>query len=387
MKTEALKEQAKAAKPVKSLTVYPPNTPVRLVPRETRSDADRTFDFRALDFQITQLTKKVLVLQEQNKLFRVENAKVKQHYKELYDSIKITPKVLAYGMYAIDVEPIPPRLKNNRKVYLDYLKNLKESVATFREIVEEAKVKRPLDRSIASACLYTKHSRELLEYVIGTCPKDFNKRDTKQATTPLNRKKQVTFADQCETSNTNIQKHVVQQITHNTNVLVLPSTGVDSCTGASGSKPRSNNKKNKILPAKSVSKKTVEDRSRTNKSHLQKPNRVDFSISSKRTVINLTSDSVFKTCNKCFILANHDMCMIKYLNSVNAPSSAKNVVRKVKQVWKPKHVKQIHTMANERGLFCQLDKCRFVRSVCGCVSDWEMIWCSEGAVKVYEDEG
>nr|GEV38713.1 integrase, catalytic region, zinc finger, CCHC-type, peptidase aspartic, catalytic [Tanacetum cinerariifolium] len=58
--------------------------------KETRSKADRTHDSRALDFQITQLTKKVIVLQEQNELFRVENAKIKQHYKELYDSIKIT---------------------------------------------------------------------------------------------------------------------------------------------------------------------------------------------------------------------------------------------------------------------------------------------------------
>nr|GEW75473.1 retrovirus-related Pol polyprotein from transposon TNT 1-94 [Tanacetum cinerariifolium] len=33
MKTEALKEQAKAAKPVKALTVYPPNTPVKLLPK------------------------------------------------------------------------------------------------------------------------------------------------------------------------------------------------------------------------------------------------------------------------------------------------------------------------------------------------------------------
>nr|GEY38342.1 hypothetical protein [Tanacetum cinerariifolium] len=49
---------------------------------------------------------------------------------------------------------------------------------------QEAKVERPLDRSLASACLYTKHSQELLEYVIGTCPKDFNQRDKKHAATP-----------------------------------------------------------------------------------------------------------------------------------------------------------------------------------------------------------
>ncbi|GJZ23448.1 hypothetical protein Tco_0560907 [Tanacetum coccineum] len=58
--------------------------------KETRNEADRTLDFMTLDFQITQLTKKVFVLQEQNKLFKTENEKVKQHYKELYDSIKIT---------------------------------------------------------------------------------------------------------------------------------------------------------------------------------------------------------------------------------------------------------------------------------------------------------
>ncbi|GJR89918.1 hypothetical protein Tco_0213929 [Tanacetum coccineum] len=161
--------------------------------KETRSEADHTLDFRTLDFHITQLTEKVSVLQEQNELFRAKNEKVKQHYKELYDSIKITrskhieqttalltenenlkaqiyenmkcitmdsvkSRVLAPGRYAIDFKPIPPRDRNNREVYLVYLKHLKESVETLREIVEEAKIERPLDRSLAYAWLYTKHS-------------------------------------------------------------------------------------------------------------------------------------------------------------------------------------------------------------------------------------
>ncbi|GJV54147.1 hypothetical protein Tco_1449888 [Tanacetum coccineum] len=40
----------------------------------------------------------------------------------------VKPTVLALGKYAIDVEPIPPRNRNNREVHLDYLKHLKESV-------------------------------------------------------------------------------------------------------------------------------------------------------------------------------------------------------------------------------------------------------------------
>nr|GEV54810.1 retrotransposon protein, putative, unclassified [Tanacetum cinerariifolium] len=61
--------------------------------------------------------------------------------------------------------------------------------------------------------------------------------------------------------------------------------GVNSSTDASGSKPRSNTKKNRISPAKSVHKKKVEEHPRTNKSSLNHMNRVDSSISSMRTGI------------------------------------------------------------------------------------------------------
>ncbi|GJW69440.1 hypothetical protein Tco_0123864 [Tanacetum coccineum] len=246
------------------------------------------------------------------------------------DSVK--PRFLAPGRYAIDVEPIPPRSRNNREVHLDYLKHLKESVETLREIVDEAKVESPLDRSLASACLYTKHSQELLEYVIGTCPKDFNKRDNKHASTPLTRKKQVTFEDQCETSNNNTHKHVEKLNNQKTNVPVNPFTGINNCTDARGSNPRSNTKKNRISSAKRVNKNKVEEHHRTNKSSLKITNYVDSSISYKRTVINSNSHFVWKTCNKCIISANHDMCMVNYLHSMNASPSVENVVLKVKKV-------------------------------------------------------
>ncbi|GKA66702.1 putative ribonuclease H-like domain-containing protein [Tanacetum coccineum] len=74
-----------------------------------------------------------------------------------------------------------------------------ELVKHFSNLEKEAKVERPLDRSIVSACRYTKHSQELLEYAIGTCPKAFNQRDKKHAPTPVIRKKEVTFKEQCDT--------------------------------------------------------------------------------------------------------------------------------------------------------------------------------------------
>nr|GEW13439.1 hypothetical protein [Tanacetum cinerariifolium] len=178
--------------------------------QETHSEADRTLDFRALDSQITQLTAKVTALQAQNDLFRTENGKIKQHNKELYDSIKITRAKHIEQVTTLTNENV--NLKAQTLNYVNSVskdqviptvltpgKHLKESVKTIHEIVEEAKVVRPLDSLIISACRYTKHSQELLEYAIGTCSQDSHQRDKKLDLAPLIRKNQVTFAEQCRT--------------------------------------------------------------------------------------------------------------------------------------------------------------------------------------------
>ncbi|GJT11081.1 retrovirus-related pol polyprotein from transposon TNT 1-94 [Tanacetum coccineum] len=267
------------------------------------SDADPIFDLKALVSQNKDLTAKLNALHDLNERFRAENAKVKQHYKELYDSIKITrakttdqnnsllseienlkaqlkdnskcvtipdskPKVLAPGRYPIDVEPIPPRLKKNREVHLHYIKHLKENVETLREIVEDAKVERPLDTSLASACRYTKHSQELLEYVIGTCPKDFSPRDKQNASTNSLRKKRVTFVE--------------------------PLKGASA---ASRSKPKSNTKKDRTLLAKSALKQ-VEAHSRMNKLNEKQKNHIDSIISYKRIVVQIVLWYLDSGCSK-----------------------------------------------------------------------------------------
>ncbi|GJW65259.1 hypothetical protein Tco_0117143 [Tanacetum coccineum] len=118
--------------------------------------------------------------------------------------------------------------------------------------------------------------QESLEYMIGTCPKALNTQDNKHASTSLPKKKKVTFEEQCAMSKSNTHKPVEQLNCQKTNVPVPPSTGVNSCTNASKSQPRSNTKKNRILPAKSVNIKKVEEHPRTIKSSLKTTNRVDF---------------------------------------------------------------------------------------------------------------
>nr|GEW40090.1 integrase, catalytic region, zinc finger, CCHC-type, peptidase aspartic, catalytic [Tanacetum cinerariifolium] len=176
---------------------------------------------------VTALTTKNVNLKAQ--ILNTVNSVSKDHVK---------PTVLAPGKYARDVEPIPSRLRNNRDAHLDYLRHLKKSVKTIREIVEDAKVVRPLYSSIVSACRYTKHSQKLLEHAICTCLQDSHQRDTKHAPAPLIRKKQVTFAEQ----------------------------------------------------SKGVNKLQVKEQPRTNKSHLRTSNRVDSSSRSKRCSKHMTGD-------------------------------------------------------------------------------------------------
>ncbi|GJV13554.1 retrovirus-related pol polyprotein from transposon TNT 1-94 [Tanacetum coccineum] len=249
----------------------------------------RHLEYKSLDSQNFQLKQTVTDLQNQLEDFKAENAKIKLHYQELFNSIKVTraqttekakslqneienlraqlkgkmpcvtsdvktPKVSAFEKYAIDVEPIPPRLYKNREVHLYYIKRLKENVETLREIVEDAKVERPLDTSLASTCRYTKHSQEL--------------------------KKRVNFVKPCETSTHNTPPQVEHQKINLTNALGIPSTGIKGASAASRSKPRSNTKKDRTLPARSALKQ-VEAHSRMNKSNEKQENRVDSSISFK----------------------------------------------------------------------------------------------------------
>nr|GEZ56363.1 retrovirus-related Pol polyprotein from transposon TNT 1-94 [Tanacetum cinerariifolium] len=203
--------------------------------QKKHSEADPILDFKALDSHNKDLNAKVNALQDLNERFRAENEKIKGMMKCVTMPDPVKPKFLAPGRYAIDVELIPSQNRNNKEVHLDYLKHLKKSVRTLQEIVKEAMVEKPLDCLLVSACLYTKPSQELLEYKM-----------TK------------------------------------TNELMIPSTGVKDATTASGSKPRINTKKDRTFPAKS-DKKKVEDHFSYNKSSVQQKNRVDSSISYKRT--------------------------------------------------------------------------------------------------------
>ncbi|GJS82695.1 hypothetical protein Tco_0749236 [Tanacetum coccineum] len=108
--------------------------------------------------------------------------------KEIVENVIHIPSAttIAPGMFKLDLLSLPPRLLQNRDVHIDYLKHTQEQANTLREIVEQAKVKQPLDRELDFACKYATRIQELLIYVQDTCPNAITPSTKKVVVTPMN---------------------------------------------------------------------------------------------------------------------------------------------------------------------------------------------------------
>ncbi|GKC84039.1 retrotransposon protein, putative, ty1-copia subclass, partial [Tanacetum coccineum] len=104
------------------------------------------------------------------------------------------PKVITPVVHKVDLEPLSPKLKNNREAHVDYIRITKENANTLRDIVEQARTSNPLDNALAYACMYTKQIQELLVYANDTCPSSPLKSDKLVAVTPMSKARKVTFA-------------------------------------------------------------------------------------------------------------------------------------------------------------------------------------------------
>ncbi|GKC02576.1 hypothetical protein Tco_0994186 [Tanacetum coccineum] len=60
------------------------------------------------------------------------------------------PKVIAPVVHKVDLEPLSPKLKNDREAHVDYIRITKENADTLRDVVEQAELKISLDNALAS---------------------------------------------------------------------------------------------------------------------------------------------------------------------------------------------------------------------------------------------
>ncbi|GJV11529.1 integrase, catalytic region, zinc finger, CCHC-type containing protein [Tanacetum coccineum] len=237
--------------------------------------------------------------QLQEKVFAItalENEVKKLKGKNVVDTAVSKPNAtIAPGMFKLDIKPISHRLKNNRDAHEVYIEKTIENTNTLRGFVER------------------------------TCPNSPKPSEKLVAVTPINKDKRVRFAEPV-TSSSNIPKPTDSLKTKDSNKHLLTSTRVKHTTSVSGSKPLGNTKNNRISqPPSSNQKNKVEDHFRKVKSSLNKMNSIYEPVSNalvKHSMRNAKFESICAICNKCLFDANHDMCIIDYLNDVNEPKQS-----------------------------------------------------------------
>ncbi|GJZ03457.1 hypothetical protein Tco_0536732, partial [Tanacetum coccineum] len=242
-------------------------------------------------------------------------------------------------MLKIDVEPITPKLLNKQTAHSAYIKHTQEEATVLRDLVEHVQSKYPLDQSLESACRYAKLVQELLTNISKTCPSVNNTDEKLVAVTPKNKDKRVRFTEPVTSSGNTITK------TTSTSNLVsnkpmLSSTGVKPSTSASGSQPSGNTKKDKIRQTPSSTQMNkVEAHPRKVKSSFKNK---DCVVQPKGTAhvqhskCNANSKLKCVKCNGCMPTDNHDLCVLDFINNVNARKESKSINKSSKRkVCKP----------------------------------------------------
>ncbi|GJS79975.1 retrovirus-related pol polyprotein from transposon TNT 1-94 [Tanacetum coccineum] len=141
-----------------------------------------------------------LKAQIQDKVFVITSLKNdlrKLKGKEIIENVVHIPSAntIAPGMFKLDIELLPPRLLQNREVYIDYLRNTQEQANILWEIVEQAKAKQPLDGELDLAGKYATRIQEFLVYVQDMCPNAITPSAKKVTVKLMNNVKKVRFAE------------------------------------------------------------------------------------------------------------------------------------------------------------------------------------------------
>ncbi|GJR26452.1 hypothetical protein Tco_1102684 [Tanacetum coccineum] len=240
-------------------------------------------------------------------------------------------------LHQVNVEPIIPKLLNKRTTHSAYIKHSQEEAVVLRDLVDHIKANYPLDPLLESACKYTKLIQEMLSKISKTCPSINSSGEQLVAVTPMNKVKRVRFTEPVTSSRNT-------KIAHTSNLAsnkpMLSSTGVKQSTSASGSQPSGNTKKDKIQQTPSrILKNKVEAHPRKVKSSLKNKDHV---VEPKGTApvqhskLNANSDLKCVKCNGCMLSDNHDLCVLDFINNVNARAKSRSVKKNSKRkVWKP----------------------------------------------------
>ncbi|GJR26994.1 retrovirus-related pol polyprotein from transposon TNT 1-94 [Tanacetum coccineum] len=275
--------------------LYDSIKPARIRSKEQCGDLINQVNIKSMEISDlnARLQEKVLVITA------LKNDLRKLKGKDLADKV-VTKPTIDPKMLKIDVEYLNPRLLNNRSVHSNYIKHTQEEAVTLREIVEQGKSQNPLNTSLDSAL----------------------------AVTPKNKDKRVKFTEPVTSSG-----YTITKTAYTSNIVsnkpMLSSTGVKPSTSASGSQPSGNTKKDKIRKTPSstqINKVEAHPRkvksSFKNKDCVVQPKGTAHVQHSKR---NANSELKCVKCNGCMLSDNHDLCVLDFINNVNAHKESKSI--------------------------------------------------------------
>ncbi|GKA10798.1 hypothetical protein Tco_0690231 [Tanacetum coccineum] len=256
--------------------------------------------------------------------------------------------VTRFGHYSSSMDELK-ELKGKRSAHFNYLKHTQVEAAILREIVELGKLQHPLHNSLDSACKYTKRIQELLIIIGQTCPSINNFGDKLVFVTSKNKEKRVRFTKPV-TSSGNTHPKTDSSSNLVSNKLALPSIGVRPSTSASGSQSSGNTTKDKIQRTPSSTQKnnvkahpmTVKSSSK-NKNCFVEPKR---NANVQHSKLNANYELLCVKCNGWMLFDNHDLCVLDFINDVNARNKSKYVKKSSKRkVWKPTINVGLHILA------------------------------------------
>ncbi|GKC61995.1 hypothetical protein Tco_1089593 [Tanacetum coccineum] len=265
-----------------------------------------------------QLQDKVFVITSlKNDLRKLKGKETVEKAAQIPIAITVAPV-----MFKLDLDPLSPRLLQNREAHIYYLKHTQEQADILRGIVEQTKSKQPLDNALDLACKQAKRIQELLVYVRDTCPNAIKLSEKKVDITPLNKVKKVRFSEPL-TSSSNT-KQVESSKTSDSNTPMLSSTRLKCSSSTCRSQLTGNKRNDRISQKRSSNRKNkVEAQPRkVNKNNRVKEPICDDNV--KHTMLNANSQLIFVKCKQCMFDANHDVCFLDFVNDVNMHAKSKS---------------------------------------------------------------
>ncbi|GKB03369.1 integrase, catalytic region, zinc finger, CCHC-type containing protein [Tanacetum coccineum] len=235
-----------------------------------------------------------LKAQIQDKVFVITSLKndlQKVKGKEIVDNAAQIPSAntILLGMFKLDLEPLAPRLLQNREVHIEYLKYTQEQADILREYAKKVVV------------------------------------------TPKNKVKKVRIAEPL-TSSSNI-KQVESSKTSDSNTHgVVHFYRLKCSTSKCGSKPACNKKNDRISQTTSKNMKNkveAQPRKVNKKNHVVEP---IHDINVNHSLLNANFEPICANCKKSMFDGVHDMCILDFVEN-DIPTSASLVMTVVPFVF------------------------------------------------------